>query len=64
MKMHHLDKEKVEAIMEKVKQVVDSGQYPADIIEEIFKLSDVDGEKFLDKCQSQFFQGLHSLEEH
>ena len=35
--MHHLDKEKVEAIMEKVKQVVDSGQYPADIIEEIFK---------------------------
>ena len=48
MKMHHLDKEKVEAIMEKVKQVVDSGQYPADIIEEIFKLSDVDGEKFLE----------------
>ena len=46
--MHHLDKEKVEAIMEKVKKVVDSGQYPADIIEEIFKLSDVDGEKFLE----------------
>ena len=41
MKMHHLDKEKVEAIMLKVKQVVDSGQYPADVIEEIFKLSQV-----------------------
>ena len=36
MKMHHLDKEKVEAVMLKVKQVVESGQYPADIIEEIF----------------------------
>ena len=47
MKMHHLDKEKVEAIMLKVKQVVDSGKYPADVIEEIFKLSQVDGEKFL-----------------
>jgi len=48
MKMHHLDKEKVEAIMLKVKQVVESGQYPADVIEEIFKLSEVDGEKFLE----------------
>ena len=34
MKMHHLDKEKVEAIMLKVKQVVESGQYPRDVIEE------------------------------
>ena len=48
MKMHHLDKEKVEAVMLKVKQVVESGQYPADIIEEIFQLSEVDGEKFLE----------------
>ena len=53
--MHHLDKEKVEAIMEKVKQVVDSGHYPADIIEEIFKLSDVDGEKFLE-CKAHPIQ--------
>ena len=48
MKMHHLDKEKVEAVMLKVKQVVESGQYPADIIEEIFQLSEVDGKKFLE----------------
>ena len=38
-----------------VKQVVDSGQYPADIIEEIFKLSDVDGEKFLE-CKAHPIQ--------
>ena len=48
MKMHHLDKEKVEAVMQKVKEVVDSGQYPPELIEEIFKLSEVDGEKFLE----------------
>ena len=48
MKMHHLDKEKVEAVMLKVKEVVDSGQYPPELIEEIFKLSEVDGEKFLE----------------
>ena len=55
MKMHHLDKEKVEEIMLKVKQVVDSGQYPADVIEEIFKLSQVDGEKFLE-CKNHPIQ--------
>ena len=55
MKMHHLDKEKVEAIMLKVQQVVESGQYPADIIEEIFQLSEVDGEKFLE-CKSHPIQ--------
>ena len=55
MKMHHLDKEKVEAIMLKVKQVVESGQYPADIIEEIFQLSEVDGEKFLE-CKTHPIQ--------
>ena len=48
MKMHHLDKEKVEAVMQKVKEVVDSGQYPPELIEKIFKLSEVDGEKFLE----------------
>ena len=55
MKMHHLDKEQVEAIMLKVKEVVDSGQYPADTIEAIFKLSDVDGEKFLE-CKAHPIQ--------
>ena len=55
MKMHHLDKEKVDAIMLKVKEVVDSGQYPADTIEAIFKLSEVDGEKFLE-CKNHPIQ--------
>ena len=55
MKMHHLDKKKVEAIMLKVKQVVESGQYPADIIEEIFQLSEVDGKKFLE-CKAHPIQ--------
>ena len=31
MKMHHLDKEKVEAVMQKVKEVVNSGQYPPEL---------------------------------
>ena len=55
MKMHHLDKEKVAAIMLKVKQVVESGEYPAEVIEEIFKLSEVDGGKFLE-CKSHHIQ--------
>jgi len=35
MKMHHLDEDKVKAIMLKVKEVIDSGEYPPDKIEEI-----------------------------
>ena len=46
MKMHHLDKEKVGAIMGVVKEVLDSGEYPEDKIGEIFNLSEVDFEKF------------------
>ena len=53
--MHHLGKEQVVAIMLKVKEVVDSGQYPANIIEAIFKLSDVDGVKFLE-CKAHPIQ--------
>ena len=55
MKMHHLDKEQVEAVMQKVKEVVDSGQYPADIIEAIFELSKVDGKNFLE-CKAHPIQ--------
>ena len=55
MKMHHLDKDKVEAVMLKVKEVIDSGEYPADKIEDIFKLSEVDGEKFLE-CKAHPIQ--------
>ena len=47
MKMHHLDKEQVAEIMLKVKEVIDSGQYPADTIEGIFELSKVNGKNFL-----------------
>ena len=56
MKMHHLDKEQVEAVMQKVKEVVDSGQYPADTIEAIFELSKVDGKNFL-----EYFDLAHAL---
>ena len=55
MKMHHLDKEQVESVMEKVKEVVDSGQYPADTIEAIFELSKVDGKNFLE-CKAHPIQ--------
>ena len=55
MKMHHLSKENVEAIMGKVKVVVESGDYPPEKIEELFKLSDVDAEKFLD-CKNNELQ--------
>ena len=37
MKMHHLDKEKVVAVMGVVKEVIASGEYPPDKIEEIFQ---------------------------
>ena len=55
MKMHHLDEDKVKVIMLKVKEVIDSGEYPPDKIEEIFKLSEVDGEKFLE-CKAHPIQ--------
>jgi hypothetical protein len=48
MKMHHLDPETVEKIMTTVKKVVDSGEYPMDTMDEIFKLSGVDGKQFLE----------------
>ena len=55
MKMHHLSKEKVEAVMQKVKEVVDSGTFPQEKIEEIFKLSEVDGVGFLE-CKAHPIQ--------
>ena len=48
MKMHHLSKEDVEAVMVRIKEVTDSGEYPPDTMEEIFTLSKVEGEKFLE----------------
>jgi hypothetical protein len=55
MKMHHLDKDKVRSIMDVVKEVLDSGQYPPEKIEQIFNLSEVDGEKFLE-CKTHPLQ--------
>lgn len=55
MKMHHLDKEKVGAIMEVVRQTLESGEYPPDKIEKIFNLSEVDAEKFLE-CKAHPLQ--------
>ncbi len=55
MKMHHLSRETVDSIMEKVKVVVETEDYSPDKIEEIFKLSEVDGEKFLE-CKSNDVQ--------
>ncbi len=48
MKMHHLSQETVELILGKVKELADSGDYPPDKVEEVFKLSEMDGEKFLE----------------
>ena len=55
MKMHHLSKEEVEAILALVREVVESGEYPPDKIEEIFKLSKVVPEKFLE-CKGNDLQ--------
>ena len=48
MKMHHLPPETVEQIMAKVHEVVDSGDYPMDTMDEIFKLSGGDCKRFLE----------------
>ncbi len=48
MKMHHLSPEQVEKIMTVIREVLDSGEYPTDKMDQIFKLSGVDGAKFID----------------
>lgn len=48
MKMHHLPPETVEQIMSQIQAVVDSGDYPAEAMAEIFTLSGVDGKQFLE----------------
>ena len=55
MKMHHLDEEEVKAVMEKVQTAVSEDELDADKIEEIFKLSKVEPEGFLD-CKSNEVQ--------
>ena len=46
--MNHLSKEIVEQIMKVVRDVIASGDYSPDKMEEIFKLSGVEGEKFIE----------------
>ena len=48
MKMHHLSKETVDLILGKVKELADSGNFTPDRVEEVFKLSEMDGPKFLE----------------
>lgn len=55
MKMHHLSPERVEEIMVIVREVIDSGEYPTDKMDEIFKLSGVDGAKFIN-CKNHPIQ--------
>ena len=54
MKMHHLDEDGVKAVMEKVQTAVEE-ELSADKVEEIFKLSKVDPEGFLN-CKSNEVQ--------
>jgi len=53
--MHHLSKEAVETIMEKIKDLVETNEYPPDKMEEIFNLSGVNAEKFLE-CKANPLQ--------
>ncbi|KMP12427.1 hypothetical protein UZ36_00755 [Candidatus Nitromaritima sp. SCGC AAA799-C22] len=55
MKMHHLEDEEVKAVMYKVKEAVAEEELDPDKIEEIFKLSKVDPEGFLN-CKSNEVQ--------
>ncbi|MBI4383743.1 MAG: hypothetical protein HY579_06875 [Nitrospinae bacterium] len=51
MKMNHLSKETVDAVLEKVQDVLAHNDYSPGKMGEIFKLSEVDGEKFL-QCKA------------
>ena len=46
--MNHLSKEEVDRVMELVRAVVENDDYSQDKMEVIFKLSKVEGEKFLE----------------
>ena len=50
MKMNHLSKETVDALMEKIHDVLASNDYSAEKMEIIFGLSEVKGDLFL-KCK-------------
>jgi len=55
MKMHHLEEDEVKEVMEKVQVAVKEEELAPDKIEEIFKLSKVASEGFLN-CKSNEIQ--------
>lgn len=55
MKMHHLSQEKVDLILGKVKELLARGDYPPELVEEVFSLSEMDGGKFLE-CKNNPLQ--------
>jgi len=55
MKMNHLSKEKVDQVMQKVHEVLADGEFHPDKMDEIFNLSEVAGEKFLE-CKANPLQ--------
>ena len=55
MKMHHLDEEEVKAVMEKVQAAVSEDELDNEKVEEIFRLSKVAPEGFLN-CKSNEVQ--------
>ena len=55
MKMNHLSKEKVDEILQKIQSALADKEFDPDEMEEIFKLSEVEGEKFLE-CKANPLQ--------
>lgn len=48
MKMHHLTKETVELLQGKIKEITEDGNFSPEKVEEIFALSGMNSEKFLE----------------
>lgn len=59
MKIHHLERDEIGNILVKVRDLVDSGEFPPDKMEEIFNLSKVDGNKFLE-CKNNPVQSAQA----
>ena len=53
--MNHLSKEEVDQVMELVRDVIENDDYGPEKMESIFKLSKVEGEKFLE-CRNHSAQ--------
>lgn len=51
MKMNHLSKETVDALLLKIQEIVAANDYSPEKMEAVFKLSEVDSEKYL-QCKA------------